>query len=717
MRYEYLLYKRNQRNSEYKNNYLKSVDTVLNNGLFNEDINYILYSSDGSQKLFDYISNNPISVFESDIVLNKVRNLIIEQGDKPVFNIWKDIEQKLLSTFNEEVELLNIAYAYCENIDAYITDFHRLINNKIDPVNFYYNYENAAIPDLLKLQLSGRSEFKVLSPTIIEGKSSDIESLIIYEKIFNYIYQNDELKNKLISEGIIHNYYKSSIEQTLKSLDLDNIVQNILESGLILEKDSIINSRKDDIKKYALYNAMVNESVYKIKNYDLIRGKHLTLDKIIESLDRVTNLINEDVWDLAQGTSNSHSYKKGFVPKYLKNHYTGLKENDNFEDDQNNSDNPDNSEWINPTDKMVDKLDEIKKDPPKNSAELKDDIEDVENDKDLSNKEKKQIVYNIVNNYNNSFNKSQKKVNNSRTNSHDINAKDSFNKHTHADKTINHIKSHNNNNSFSDEEFDLDNEFDDDENDNISKSKKITVKKSTDNKDIDEAFEVLLKNNLVILLEAENPPEIEVNDTASYNASLNDNPSSSKSVTERIRDKALDVDVATNAATQKAVKGVKDIDAAGKAIMRTPKKILSAFSKLINDIKNNKEQSIKEQLLDGNMRYKIWDTLKMLLVVGIPASLGAPLIAAALGILMVPIGLYNWATGSDFGNGKIGQYRAELINELKTELAIVKDKIDNAPNQKEKHAQMRIYNQLNAEYGKLIKKNPYKYAQKGDIIH
>lgn len=156
-----------------------------------------------------------------------------------------------------------------------------------------------------------------------------------------------------------------------------------------------------------------------------------------------------------------------------------------------------------------------------------------------------------------------------------------------------------------------------------------------------------------------------------------------------IKDTLQDIDSALLKHQQNAKKAVQNAQNAGRAFVKPFKRTEQWISKMVYDWKDKDENKIKEKMADPHARSNLFDAIKK-------ATMAGSLLKA--GLLLNPVFLVLSLMRGAGKNNKEIRLRNEMIGELKTELAIIDEKIkdaDNANDTKAKYRLMRLKNEIN----------------------
>jgi hypothetical protein len=155
-----------------------------------------------------------------------------------------------------------------------------------------------------------------------------------------------------------------------------------------------------------------------------------------------------------------------------------------------------------------------------------------------------------------------------------------------------------------------------------------------------------------------------------------------------IKDTIMDIDRELTKKSQSTKKAVQDIVNVGRVFTKPFRRTNQWIDNMINQWKDNDENSIKEKLADPRARSGIYQAVKT-------ALLGGSLLKA--GLLLNPIFLFLTVTKYWGRDKKIFRIRNEMISELKTELEVIEEKIkdaDRLDDRKAKYQLMRFKNEI-----------------------
>lgn len=753
LKYLYMDAKAHMNDESKRQSYLEAVKSLLDDpALFAANSEFIFKSNEAVDIIEPYIESITFCIKDIDKMLYEI-SPISEQVD-----FVYDIKNYLESEFESRKNSLLIFSSYISesDVESYIKDFYAVVNRKMKPVTFYRNYSEAAIPDLTYLDINNKIKFDIVSNA---DKLLNTKTVVGFEKAILYSKLTEDVA---IRDGLVSKYRKKpeALNFIYNITEAVNIPKQIKQSAdnikILLENGDYIGAQKEAtiseqdkgiIDMYKAIDGIYVEGSYNILNRDVFAEEY-NYDKLFSSLETVDGVFIE----------RAYRYS-GKVPSYMRNtHDMGKKgyDSDDAIDDIDDKDSKvdidikddkkDEPEWINDP-KGADDPAPVKDDKSNDTWDNKTQDELV---KDIN----KDAGHTIINNYNysNSFNKKQqsKKTNVTNTNSnnkdsHDIEIKNSdFSKNK---KTSNSKLFDDEDDIFDDDmdekEFDklLDKEDDieseekkdggvEDEDEDISddetddekmarvragKSKKDKALKETidllESDLSDEAFmEALFKKKKKKSDKDSESIDLENIDKEQSNLQNIDdrNPNKGKSAAEQIRNKALDANAKDQAKLQNMKKNIADAKGAANSILKTPSQVINAIKNFISDQKEVKNNAIKEGFIKGQKPpawVKACDLLKSLLKTTVPFALFGPFFGFLWNIVATPFRI-----GGNIKNGlpgfkKYPKLKKELAYELKAELDIVNDKIDQAEKEgdyKEKRKMMRVKNTMEQEYVKII---------------
>lgn len=178
--------------------------------------------------------------------------------------------------------------------------------------------------------------------------------------------------------------------------------------------------------------------------------------------------------------------------------------------------------------------------------------------------------------------------------------------------------------------------------------------------------------------------ENSLNEKVSFNESNDGKPESD----HPIRDTMMDIDKNLNKTQQSVKRKVQDAQNVGKMITKPINRTKSWISNMVMNWKDADENKIKERMADPHARKNLYSAIKKAISVGALAQAG---------ILFNPIFLFLSITKKFTTNRNTNRIRSEMIGEIKTELEILDEKINDARNKgddKQKYQMMRMKNEL-----------------------
>lgn len=156
-----------------------------------------------------------------------------------------------------------------------------------------------------------------------------------------------------------------------------------------------------------------------------------------------------------------------------------------------------------------------------------------------------------------------------------------------------------------------------------------------------------------------------------------------------IRDTFQDIDRATGKLQQKLKKGVTGVVNAGKAVKKPVDRLSGWVNNTLYKWKKLNEDSIKQKMCDPHERSILYKAIRTSII-------GGGLLKA--GLLLNPIFITLFAGSKFYNSTQKYRLRNELISELKAELEIIDEKIEDAGrdgNRADKYKLMRLKNQIN----------------------
>jgi len=170
-----------------------------------------------------------------------------------------------------------------------------------------------------------------------------------------------------------------------------------------------------------------------------------------------------------------------------------------------------------------------------------------------------------------------------------------------------------------------------------------------------------------------------------------------------IRDTLMDIDKGLMKGQQKAKKAIQDVQNAGRAAMKPLNRSKAWVNKIITDWKDADETKMKEKMADPQTRNNLFSAIRWSIKTG-------SLMKA--GLLFNPVFMFL-SISLKFGkNKRMMRIRNEMIGEIKTEMAIIDEKIKDADSKGDnaaKYKLMRFKNELNK---KLIRVGGDRHMRK-----
>lgn len=166
---------------------------------------------------------------------------------------------------------------------------------------------------------------------------------------------------------------------------------------------------------------------------------------------------------------------------------------------------------------------------------------------------------------------------------------------------------------------------------------------------------------------------------------------------QRVQNKALDTNVQFKKTVAKGRRTAQDARNAGKAVAKVPRNISDSIKKTVNDWDELDDNRRKEYIIQPGYRKKYFKALQLAIAHGVAWSIN-PLLNIVLAI------------GSKISASKDERMKNELIRELKAEIEVTKEKIEDARgngDNQEKYKLMRIKEKLDAELTRVTANAKY----------
>lgn len=720
----YLEYKRAKSDKDrmdlaiaFEESVISIFETTPKNLLFHPDLEYIISSKIGMESFNNYIEKYGLPIAEYNRVLNLYNKKLKECDQSRAY--YKDKNKTIMhEEYADSINKLNRKKNKYEKCFA-------MFENYKDDCNYtqaYYEYAYTKKPNVRKLlDKYGLGAI----PDVVIYNNEYIHNDYIIESILNNQLFKDANLHQWLYESISGYDHKSKLFKLMREKSLDNTVKNIyfkskysfLESIKYLDGNyynEITNDDKEWIRKYIDFKENLLNYIEDLNEKDRI------IKALIEA-DNMLNSMNEDSCDLVEYlpmSFNENLFRDtkdkqvSSVPDYIKKNHdvANYGETDDLPKDNDEDDDSD------------DDIESYKKTPSYSDDMHSSQPPAPSTDKGSDGKSVNYYYYT----YNNSFNK-HRADDNSVT--YSTSADDNSVNYSSDDNSVNY-DADDNSVSYTDTS-------DNNRLNYVDKksSDKTLIKYGSDNKLSSDSVNYSPSKNFKKITDASKNKEVSTGKV--QNSHKNDN-SLSYSAREKIKSDLKrssrgsanrpkptrkvskesydffslplteEVGSADDSRPQsdnplrdgmmdihRAVTGVKNnIVAAGKAVggaLATPgKKIAEGIQSAINFWKNKSEQEIKEELADPSKRFDLYANVRRAINLYAWWSVGL------WNPLMVYFQITRWWNRN--APGKIQKLRAEMEGELKTEIKIVKDKIQLAEKNgdtKAKYQLMRFENELN----------------------
>lgn len=160
-----------------------------------------------------------------------------------------------------------------------------------------------------------------------------------------------------------------------------------------------------------------------------------------------------------------------------------------------------------------------------------------------------------------------------------------------------------------------------------------------------------------------------------------------KNIFQRIQNKALDANVQFKKKVAESRRTSVDVKNAGKAVAKIPMSVTDSIKKTVNEWDEMDDNRRKEYIIKPGFRKKYFKALKLCIM-----HYGAFAVNPVLNIVL--------AICQKFSHSKDIRIRNELVRELKAEIKVTEEKIEDAKangDNKQKYQLMRIKEKLDAE--------------------
>lgn len=640
------------------NAYIESIQELINdnpNGYISQ-LEYIISSDIGLKTVKPFIEKNgfPIACYDYMIeclnecirkceVYNKDASIYIEAIEE-----FKEFRSNYLNcfmmfeNFRDEIKDNYVKTYYGKNKNGHQN--RKLVAGMIN------TFGEAAIPDLL---ITAESIDSNTVKTVLEFISNKYNDK--YETIYEWVLTacEDISYDESCYEIIEH------FEENCLSTKVDNIRNK--ENQLI--RESLIMTNDDLVMEYSENDIKHIQELILFKEYQMTWVDEFTLNEIYDLYEMLDGIIDEDENYIERHTwmLNTHNKKTGEAPTYLsRNHDLTYGEKDPSKNKYDNSDDEaSEDEFRRPSASKDDSnsaspliLPSAYNNSDNDNNDSKDDNKDndsVDKSTSLSSQDK-QIINNYYYNYHNSLNRntnSYNKDNSSRDN------------HSRIDNSVrdNHSKTDNstttNINSYNLK-------------DNIDDIDNVLFDKDEEKKESCEIWKL--------------DPITEAIGDADFNKPESDHP---------IKDIFTDIDRKTVETQQKVKKKIQDANNVGRSVMKPINRSKAWINKMVMDWKDSNETNIKEKMADPRARKNIFSAIRTAIAAGSYVKAG---------ILLNPVFLFLGVTQKFVKDKNTVRIRNEMIAEIKTEIEILNEKIEDAKgvhDNEEKYKMIRIRNELN----------------------
>jgi hypothetical protein len=666
--------------------YTEAVQSILESKPteFLTNLEYIITSDIGLSRLDNFVEKYGLSIAAYKPIMECLNNCIEKCEKKHIdSSSYKECVEKY-EMFRSQYHNCFDMYEYVDNIpDNYITAYYsfnengtqnsKLIKGMID------TFKEAAIPDIIiTADRIGESAVKQTLKFLENVQLSPIMNDFMYEAVQDCSYQDDVISSNIKSKGLVEyvTSERNKHDQYLReSLLLGNTDAKVEYS------DQYIESVRDLVSYYEYKITGINES----NNRESLQKEIYSLYEELEQIEEDTGdeilpmLPNNQPISEDRSWMNTRNKKTGEAPGYLStNHDLGYGEDNRVTSSQQN-DNDDMSldDYRRPSaDKQV-------------NTEVEPDTDDVVDDDSLSEPGDDNLTPEDRRAVNNYYYYTYNNSNNQNTNSYNRDNSKTSDDHS----TGKHINSHNNNtddNSTGKGDYRGDNSSFgiNKQNPNYKgESGLITLDLPfIDNKHFFE-------NGMTAFTEAEGD--------ADDSRPESDHP---------VKDTLQDIDREMMKKQQNAKQRMQNVQNAGRAAMKPVKRTQNWVMNTITDWKDRDENKIKEKMADPKARNGLFSAIKALIK-------GGSYLKA--GVLLNPVFLFLTITNKVSNNKKETRLRHEMIGELKTEIEIIDEKIEDARRKgddKEKYQLMRLRNEINKKLVRISGPATNKKWTKGEIV-
>lgn len=575
----------------------------------------------------------------------------------------KEIKESYESIFVESAEDKGVLYKSYKPLLGYINAFLTIISDCVDELN--------SDPDKVKINLGDKiDQFKKdiaikpePGPIVISKINRQIKTIKDYRSnIDKSLKAYADLKNKIsyggnIFRSILHRpkVLDNSIDPERYDL-INNNIRNVNRAMDWIEKCFIdlYNFVDQDLDILNIINRVyIKQHIY--EGVNCVEDGEVDedcADSVVAMLPQATNE-GTGLFTSPHAFFNTHDKKTGGIPNYLKNNHdmASYGEDDPSEEEKDKSDD----------DATLDDYKRPSADDDTSNDSSYDDTADDDDEVDIS-KDDKAVNNYYYYTYTNSLNRnrddhSSHKDDHSYNDDHSVH-KDDHSSHSvddHSTKTDDHSSR-----NYYDHQY---------------KHSSTQKNKSSKEDDFHE-LESVFKLDVPTLAEpiAEDVAPVEDRKPKS------DHP---------VKDTFMDIDRKTTKLQQGAKRGVQNIQNAGRAAMKPINRTKMWLGNMISNWKDKSETQVKEDMADPHSRSLLFKAIRTSIEIGALWQAG---------LLLNPVFLCL-AGGHAIKNHKDKfRLRNEMIGELKTEMNIVDEKIQDADRNGDNQAKyklMRFKNELN----------------------
>lgn len=184
-------------------------------------------------------------------------------------------------------------------------------------------------------------------------------------------------------------------------------------------------------------------------------------------------------------------------------------------------------------------------------------------------------------------------------------------------------------------------------------------------------------------------------------AILGSDPEKDRPFGQRVQNSIQGMNDKAQGAVNKVDNGLRTTSNIVRGAVQTPMQLVNTVKNFISEMKNRKEQNIKEQILhDKKLRLQCFDLMGSLIKTALPWAIAGPLWGTLFNLVALPVrGIKGgWQA---LRGGKYRDLKIEMREELRVEMDVMQQKINSEGDRNKKYQLMRQLNRMEREYMKI----------------